>query len=1175
MTSAPTDILTKTIEDQLRASDPRASAWVSANAGSGKTYVLAQRVVRLLLSGVPPSKILCLTFTKAAAAEMSNRVFEQLGKWCTMDDEALIEALSKVGEYNPSKSKLHRARLLFTRALESPGGLKIQTIHAFCEALLHQFTLEANTSGHFEVMGDADQKSLMQIARQFVMTATLVEPNLASALNDAMQFSTDQAIEKGLEAVIRDRHNFEKWIGQYGDDIDRAGAELASHLGVNINIGEDELLAELLENLPIEEKMFLHIGEISGGLSQSTAITLSKTILEYKQAFTTKELFEIRSSIYTLKNSNNMRKGIPGVKPLYNAIPGSEELLEEEKECFRQALNHYNNWKLVVGSVALFKLADAVIQKYSALKRARGFLDFDDLVNRSAILLARSDVRHWVQYKLDNGIDHVLVDEAQDTNSSQWQIINAIIEEFFAGKSTERSGHNHNQTRTVFAVGDQKQSIYSFQGAQPELFSQQKTILGKKARDANLQFQDVELQISFRSTLDVLSAVDKVFENDQNARGLHANSEAIIHQPNRQSDPGEVQIWPMIDRPKTPPQEDWLEPIDHVGEEHPAIQLSKRVTKTIGKWIREENELPGKGRKITCGDILILVRKRDQFVTSITRELKHAGLSVAGADRINLVTHIAVEDLLSLAKWALYPEDDLALAEILKCPLFDLSETQLADLCVGRSGTLWQSLREQSENQDLAQLSNIFHELKHLKTIASIHAPYEFFNEVISTNQGRKKFRARLGGEVDDVLDALLLEALNHTNSGGAGLQAFIHSLEVASPEIKRELDLVKDEIRVMTVHSAKGLEAPIVFLVDPGSPAYGGNHRPAIIKIDKIQPYPAFLWQPLKDDGSEQTKIFYDEIQDKAEQEYRRLLYVGMTRAEDKLIVCGYGTPSKNAIPTWLHMVKDSLIDNCEEIIEDDEITAWRWMVKDHPTRKPADPKNRADTTDNPAQNTLPPWISKNPPREGSFTPPLSPSIASQAVETKSREQDFAEGKNRPEHNNYALQRGNATHQLLQFLPNIDQEKRADRTQNYLKRTYSDWTTDQISETSKIVLAILEDVNFMPLFSTNSIAEVSLTGTLDKNGLNRQINGQIDRLCVFGDRVLIIDYKTDRNYPQNPEKVSDQYLIQMAIYQQLVADIYPNKSVECSLLWTSGPYIMSIPQDLLNNRLELWLSKA
>ncbi len=206
-----------------------------------------------------------------------------------------------------------------------------------------------------------------------------------------------------------------------------------------------------------------------------------------------------------------MRKGIPGVKALYDAIPGSEELLQEEKECFRQALNHYSNWKMVKGSIALFKLANAVIQNYGALKRARGFLDFDDLVNRSADLLARSDVRHWVQYKLDNGIDHVLVDEAQDTNSTQWLIINAIIEEFFAGKSTERSRHNSNQARTVFAVGDQKQSIYSFQGAEPEMFAQQKTILGDQARAAKLQFEDVELQISFRSTFDVLSAVDMVF----------------------------------------------------------------------------------------------------------------------------------------------------------------------------------------------------------------------------------------------------------------------------------------------------------------------------------------------------------------------------------------------------------------------------------------------------------------------------------------------------------------------------------------------------------------------------------------------------------------------------------------------------------------------------------------
>ncbi len=1162
--AASTDVLGITVANQHRASNPLSSAWVSANAGSGKTFVLAQRVTRLLLNGVAPSKILCLTFTKAAAAEMSNRVFSQLSQWSAHDDNELGRELQKCGERNPSPTMLKTARLLFTRALESPGGLKIQTIHAFCEALLHQFTLEANTSGHFEVMSDYEHIDLLDKSRQSVMAATHDEPELARALATAMRFGSDQGIEKGLEEIIHDRQNFLNWVNYHEIDIDKAVADLGRFLDVEVSEPETKLAHRLLSQLPIDDGKLRQLGRSAAQLDFKECQRISNLVDEYESAATAQLKFTIRLKFYQT-GTGAFRKKVPGVKALYDELPDIKDLFEEELQAIKIACDHHRNWKMLNGSLGLFTLADAVLQSYGHRKRARGILDYDDLVNRAADLLARSDVRQWVQYKLDQGIDHVLVDEAQDTSPVQWQIINAIVEEFFAGQSTSKTG------RTVFAVGDQKQSIYSFQGAVPEMFAVQKEALGKKAFGAKLHFESVNLPISFRSTRDVLSAVDKVFSKPANARGL--GSEDIGHEPVRQSDPGEVLIWPLIEHQKPDKQEDWLLPVDHISEDHPTLQLAKRIAATLKDWIDEGKILPGKGRKITYGDILILVRNRDRFASAITRELKQAGLIIAGADRLNLTAHIAVEDLLSLGKWALFPEDDLALAEVLKSPLFDFSEEELFAIAVDRGkNTLWQNLRIQSEEINSNRLTSAVATFSSLESIAATTLPFEFYSQILSADGGRKKFRSRLGSEVDDVLDAFMLEALNHMTSGGNGLQEFIHNLEIAAPDIKREIDLQKDEIRVMTVHSAKGLEAPIVFLVDPGSAAYSSRHRPSVMRIDCDTPYPAFLWQPSKDEGSECTDKIEARFQEKAEEEYRRLLYVGMTRAEDNLVLCGYANRNSGTKETWHSMVKDALIEDSEEIVTNGEISAWRWTMP-HQLRKahkfsPAEPEAKPDL------NTLPDWVSKTKNIEPSIIPPLFPSAAALNIEARPAAPIFSAGESTPVISNFAIERGNATHHLLQFLPSVEATGRRQRADNYLQKSFPDWSPGQLDEVAGEVIAVLEDPRFETLFCEQSRAEVSLAGVLDPDGLKHSVSGQIDRIAILEKSVVIVDYKSDRFIPAKATEISSQYLVQLAIYRELVAQIFVGKPVRCALLWTSGPQLMEISDDLLSTHLEEWLGK-
>ncbi len=1141
--------LGKTIVKQHRASNPVNCAWVSANAGSGKTYVLAQRVIRLLLNGVAPSKILCLTFTKAAAAEMANRVFRQLGDWATLDEPSLRKEIISSGEVNPSKQMLREARELFTRAMESPGGLKIQTIHAFCESLLHQFTLEANTSGHFDVIDTHEQNKLMENAFQSVLASTMKDKKLADALATIMHFSSDHGMEKGLEEVISRRETFLQWLRFFDGDVVRAVRALGREMKVDIDEKEDELTNRLLRQLPIGEKELHEFGLVAGSLDAARCKELARHIAAFGIAKSGAERFAARLRIYQTK-AKVFQKTKPSAGAFYKLVPGTEELFQAEFEAVHEIADYYNNWKLLQSSAGLFVLANEVISLFERSKRARGLLDYDDLINRTANLLARSDVRQWVQYKLDAGIDHVLVDEAQDTSPAQWEIVNAITEEFFVGQLADE------KPRTIFAVGDQKQSIFSFQGAEPELFSRQKNDLGQKALDARLAFEKIDLEISFRSTRDILSAVDMVFSNPQFADGLQSANQEIIHEPNRQSDPGEVLIWPMITGTKSPEQKNWLEPVDKIREDHPAVQLAKRITETIEGWIETGEILAGQGRKITPGDILILVRKRDRFASAITRALKQAGLKVAGADRLNLVGHIAIQDLLSLSKWVLFPEDDLSLAEALKSPLFDFSDEDLLEICVERGDvSLWQSMRLLQSGANQERFNKVATMLSHLLARGRDTAPFEFYSEILGVLQGRKKFKARLGDEVDDVLDAFLLEAMNHTTNGGFGLQGFIHNLEVASPEIKRELDLERDEIRVMTVHSAKGLEAGIVFLVDPGGAAYSGTHRPVVIEAEAGLPVPGLLWQPSKEGGSAYTDAIYHKIIQKAEQEYRRLLYVGMTRAEDRLIICGFTGFQSHKHMTWHKMVHSSLADKCEEVGENGEL---RW-VADHPLRKPraeAD-KERAHPQE---AIELPSWIDVAAGERLDYSRTTAPSVAGY-------------DETYPAVRGSALERGNATHILLQILPQLPNDRQSESAIDYLAAHFSYLDMNLRDDIVREVMAVLHNSEFARIFGQGSRAELAITGIVEPGGLNRQVNGQIDRVSFVGEQILITDFKTDRIIPDRVEDISEKYLLQMAIYRELIGHIYPGRPITSALLWTSGPQLTEIGDDILSEIYQGWLA--
>ena len=1163
-----------------RATDPEATVWVSANAGSGKTYVLSRRVIRLLLEGARPSELLCLTFTKVAASEMANKVFEILGEWALLSDEDLAKAITDLTGRPVIAAQLRRARHLFATALDTPGGLRIQTIHAFCEALLHQFPLEANIPGHFELMDDTDQSILLEEARRRVILAGLqLQPDRADAGDRALlgkafravqEHASDKVIDDTIAQMIGQRGVFYDWVESGGGSVEKAFERVWNEFGLNNRISEAMLYKEFSGQTSYGLSDMADLSDALACQTGKKAPLLHAALGEMRQETDPQRAHALRCAFF-LTSKGEPRKNLISVK--FMEDHALSDVFEAEQELLQGQINRLKSLKVLQASEAMFTIVDAILTYYGNLKQRKGLLDFDDLIAKTANLLGRSEISGWIQYKLDAGIRHVLVDEAQDTSPLQWQIIEAVTREFYAGQGIERG------MRTLFVVGDEKQSIYSFQGADPEEFARQFKRVMKAVENAGQQPDKVPLTVSYRSTEEILTAVDQVFCLDENRKGLAGTDILQTHSANRGTDRGEVFIWPLERKPKKQIREDWLAPLDQAQESDAEIRLANRIASTIKGWIDRREILPGRERPIRHGDILILVRKRDRFVPAINRALKKHGLVSAGADRLKLTEHIAVEDMIALGRFAASPLDDLSLAGLLKSPLFGFGETELYDIAHGRGDkTLMEVIddrgSEQGDNPPGSVLAETKTVLRKIISTADKMPVYEFYARIFAAHGLREKYLSRLGHEVDEILDGFLQAALDYDNRGGLGITGFVEWLASSSPELKREIDMESDEIRVITVHSSKGLEAPIVFLVDPGSKAFNTSHAPKVVMLEHGpgDAYP--LWQSKTAFRLEKTAPVFEKIGEKAEEEYRRLLYVGMTRAADRLIVCGYGTEEIRH-DHWHSMILAGLNSEAmshnfngrliEHHDETGQLSYHQWVI-DNPAYKARNAKAE-ESADNFAEPVTPDWFGRAKP-EPVMQRPLSPSgVLSMLDIAPETELDFSGDSELP------LIRGNLTHQLFQALPELPEGDRAGFAEKWFERARGDGGVPFGNEIRIEILAsvtsVLEVPELKPLFAEGSRAEVEIAGTLELAGRQRKIRGKIDRLAVTEDSVYLADYKTNRIVPASPDGISEQYLAQMALYRDLMAMVYPDKRIRPMIIWTRNAHAMAIPDELLDRQME------
>jgi ATP-dependent helicase/nuclease subunit A len=1168
----------ETRANQAAAADPATSAWVSANAGTGKTHVLTMRVLRLLLAGTEPERILALTYTKAAAAEMATRVFQRLAEWVTASDAELNAKLADLLDRRPSTAEMQRARRLFAVAIETPGGLKVQTIHAFCERLLQRFPLEAGVPPGFEILDEAERAALLQEAADATLAeaaAADADAPLARALACAVAFAAEASFDALLCEALREQRWLDAAVRVDLDDRESlAEAEriyrLALALPASASLEQTtETLARLLSDAELAR-----IREVLASGARSDAKASERVAAALAAGSDPDRIRELHRLLLT--GEGEPRKALI-TRKLGTEHPDVAALLQRAQERFVPLHDERCRLQLLDATLALVRIGSAVMQRYSDAKARQAKLDFDDLIGRAASLLRASDAVEWVLYKLDGGLDHLLVDEAQDTSPLQWQVVRALAEEFFTGRGARE------EPRTLFAVGDEKQSIYSFQGAAPRMFAAMGEDLARRAVRARLSWRQVPLTLSFRTVEPLLAAVDSIFADPLRTPGLSAAPVPIRHVASRAGHAGLIEIWPTEKHEPAEAAEPWS-PLAESGASPSVVRLANRIAATIAGWLEEREMLVSERRPVRAGDILVLVRKRLPFAPVLVSSLKARGVPVAGADRLVLTEQIAVQDLVALGDVLTLPDDDLALATVLKSPLLGLDDDDLMALAHGRAGSLWQRLmaRRGGAGERVTQAAE---SLQRWRRWADELPPFEFYSAVLDGEGGRARMLARLGSEAADAIDELLNLALAQDAGAPPSLQGFLCRLRQGQREIKRDMEPGRNEVRVMTVHGAKGLEAPIVLLPDTCSTRSARQPNALLTLEEAARPSgvpPPFLW-PVKGTGKVSVVQEAKRRVALAETEERnRLLYVALTRARDRLYVAGFEGARRPPADCWYNLIRDGLAGQLTEERAADGRTLWR--LRSDQTASPVSGKAQAPAATGAVR--LPLWAGVPAPREPMLRMPLVPSRLaplekdhSDAARTRGgRAGSHAEPAMLPPAalaEDARFLRGTLTHALLEHLPTVGRQHWAEAALVFLAARAGQLPERVRCQIADETLTVLQDPAFAALFGPESRAEVAIAADIPRprgSGPALRLTGKIDRLVKSDGRVLILDYKTNRPPPAKPEDVADAYLFQLAAYRLGVAHIFPKTRVEAALLWTDGPRLMPLPAELLDAYQErLW----
>ena len=1167
------DPLADVTATQMRVADPGVSAWVSANAGSGKTYVLIQRVTRLLLAGTPPARIVCITYTKAAAAEMADRLFLRLGAWALLGDAELSLALREVvGEAEVANADLGAARRLFARALETPGGLKIQTIHAFCEMVLRRFPAEAGLLPGFEVLEEAEADEAMRgIVSRLAEDALDADPALLDAFDtlgadykpaSGSGFGFQTSLHDVLAGFAGHRHavarahaaagGVEGFVRGLYARHEMSGDETGAGLRAAACAAADTLfLREVADGFRVGGKRAVATaGQVAAFLDGGSACfdTLTGIALTQK--------LEARQPSWWGKATDKVADFEARWAELAEGVRAGHDALEALAFCRLNA--------------ALHRLGHRFATEYEQFKARAGRLDFEDLIDRTARLL-RDTSNAWVLYKLDQGIEHVLLDEAQDTAAPQWEVIQALTAEFFAGEGAERD-----RPRTLFVVGDEKQSIYSFQGADAALFDEK---LKETRVAAGERFANAPMGLSFRTTPPVLDFVDAVFA-DARAPLMDRYERHRTRYPGGH---GAVEVWPLPEKDEAPKGQAWDTPLDVPAPNDPKRALADAICERIKGWLDGDEPLGNPERAVTPGDILILCQTRGPQFHEIVGALSRHGIPAAGADKVRLKDDVAVRDMIALMRFATNQGDCLSLAELLRSPFWGVTEEELFALAHGRKGRLWAVVTARAEGTDAlaAKCRAARDEIEAAITEGRRAGAFAMLSGLLERGHptGRQRIARRLGRVPDEALGELLAEALDWESRHARTIEGFLDHIERFDGEVKKEQGKAEGEgaVRVMTVHGAKGLEAPIVFLADAAHRKQESNafKRNPLVPLgghgpDGYAPEPGCLvCAPAgKDAGPQTVRAAKAHAEAARLAEYRRLLYVAATRAAERLYVCGvanrhHDPDAEDTVADWHTLATRAAQRMGAAVVQTPLGPALRYEAG---ARISGPGAVVADLRDHP----VPDWLSRMAAPERA-APDVRPS---QGGLTGEDDADAGPGgDDGPAYPPQApgrgqawgrepYRRGNALHRLLERLPDVAPDARA-ATGRALLAGFAPSGAEADAWLAE-ALGVLGDPRFADVFAPGGLAEVPVVGRVG----GRTVRGQIDRLLVTPDEIVIVDFKSNRPPPARVEEVSEAVLFQLAAYEALMARVYPGRRVRSALLWTYAPRLMPVPAEALSGAL-------
>lgn len=1110
--------LQKLLGDQALASAPDAHVWLSASAGTGKTHVLTARVFRLLLGGVRPENILCLTFTKAGAAEMADRIHDRLAAWVQMEEADLFNDLDALGEDGGPDAR-DRARRLFAEVLESTGGgLRIQTIHGFCQQLLTAFPLEAQLPPGFRPL---DQREQATLARETLADLAVRAHELDdAALIDALQALSLRLGEAGAEQFLLRCASRHDALEELPGDI---GPWLRSQLDLPEGDINDYIAAHCADDM-FDMRTLAWIAQANADWGTARALERCDRIAKWR-ALEPADRAAALGDLHAVwaKADGELLSTGKGWAP---TVDGYTDAIARMHEYCGDLLALRVRAEYADLLARALHAGRAYARAYAEAKRLAVAVDFDDLIARTANLLSQPGIADWIRYKLDQRIDHILVDEAQDTNVRQWQIVGALAAEFFAGE-----GAKGERVRTIFTVGDFKQAIFGFQGTSPQAFSAARMVFQNRAGDAGHVFHDLSLERSFRSTPAVLDVVDHTISTLR-AERLGLPDEDVRH-VSANPYPGEVLLWkPIIAglSEEAEGEEDWAANQERV--------LARGIARQIRAWIDSGLMLESRGRPVKAGDIMILVRRRSELARLIVARLYEENVPVAGIDRLRLNAPLAVRDLLAALRFAVQPEDDLNLASLLVSPLIGWTQDDLMTRLIGRRTGLWRHLTDRLDESLLTPLRALLGQ-------ADFTTPYRYLEAILSgPMDGRRRLLERLGPEAADPIEELLNAALAFESDDHPSLQRFIDWFDRGEVEIVRDAAAQGDSLRLLTVHGAKGLQAPVVILADACLDPDAGN------RADSLEWSDVPILAPRKAERQGEIGRVHEVAAEEDRQEHWRLLYVALTRAEERLIVAGSLGPRARGevkVESWFAAVEGAMIALGAEWQADPiwgASRSWRGREKLSPRAAGAAGREAGETYAEPAWLRLPAPVEARPPRPLAPSAPVEDDVPNPPPTPAMRQ---------------AAERGRWLHALFERLPDIAPENRRDRAARWLEQQGvldADLRHDVIEQ----ALRVIEDPLFSAIFEPGTLAEAPIAAVVNE----AVIAGTVDRLRVDQDRVQVVDFKTGRVAPLSAEEAPVAHVRQMAAYVAALEVIFPGRSIEAGLLYTSAPRLISLPPDML-----------